>query len=244
MRWNEIQEDDLAPGGKQDLGKMLHPVWKAITNDCQQFLSTVIKQDDHVLLYRGMNGTGKFFKGKPWDNRKPVNTRLGHHNFAVMGLELNGVKANRNNSISCTTRVDIAANYGSAMWMIFPLDGFHYTWGRNRDLIGIFDADTKFLDWMVQNHPKAYDAFLAQNPQLDGVSLTDKCSEAIQWVMTTSPHLTKEYWASILASGYLVADEGLQEAMEGGYEIMVNGTFYAVHREYEPQIRRYLRTLG
>lgn len=243
MRWNEIQEDNIQPGDKQDLGDSLEDVWEYIKRDCGEFISVVSNMTRSPILYRGMNGEGKFFKGKPWDNRKPVSTRQSHHDFAIKGLNLNGVTANRNNSISCTTRLVVASTYGNTQWMIFPIDGFHYTWGRSRDLIGLFDADTKFIEWLAKTKPDAYEAFIAQNPQLDGMTLTDKCTEAIKWAMA-SPHLTKEYWTSILTSGYLVADQGLQEAMEGGYEIMINGAFYAVRRDYEAQISEYLRTLG
>jgi hypothetical protein len=69
------------------------------------------------------------FKASSRTNRKPVDTPNQIQNMIDGALEATGFKALRSNSIFCSGYKAAAMNYGIP-YLIFPLDGFDFTWSK------------------------------------------------------------------------------------------------------------------
>lgn len=125
--------------------------WKWLTEHTRQYRQHV--NFAKKWLYRGMNNRPYAFHGRSRDDRMPESSSaatsmvfdyiLAHH-FQATALRLN--------SIFCTSDIHHAENFGRAH-VIFPLDGFRYTYTTQPDIV-LNDLDKlgwqkwKFDNWI------------------------------------------------------------------------------------------------
>ena len=98
-----------------------------IKNDCSKILD--VYKNSHKFLWRGEASAKDRspFEATIRTDRRPVEMNLQFHNEFNAAIERNGLIAHRGNSIFCTTDIDIAIGWGE-LCMIFPKNGFKYTW--------------------------------------------------------------------------------------------------------------------
>lgn len=85
-----------------------------------------------VFMYRGMQrDRGPFFAAETPTGRRPTDSPELVHNQLSKIMEWAGFKARRDNSIFATSNLGTANGYGMYKYVIFPVDGFHYTWSHN-----------------------------------------------------------------------------------------------------------------
>lgn len=114
----------------------LEPYIKILQKECSQAIA-VYKQAGKVLL-RGSKNAPAAFVGKSWNQRNPKDSdKLGQELFDAALTKL-GITALRSNSIFTSSTVEQAANYGS-VYMIFPKNGFQFSWTK-------FDPDVVIDD--------------------------------------------------------------------------------------------------
>lgn len=78
-------------------------------------------------LYRGFNdGSPNVFLGNPRGNRPPKDLDIIDQEMIDNALRLTGFSALRSNSMFATSRIGMAASYGST-FNVFPLNGFKFT---------------------------------------------------------------------------------------------------------------------
>jgi len=107
-----------------------------IQKNCKKILKIYKQFNGFKLLYRGISSIQDSFIGKSIDNRRPVDTRNRIHKQLVQLMIDTGFKAHRGNSIFTTTFLNQAGRYG-APYIIFPIDGFNYSWSvKHGDLFG------------------------------------------------------------------------------------------------------------
>lgn len=83
------------------------------------------------LLYRGMSRQENWlFKGHSPSLRVPKDTAKLVHAQINRILAANGFEARRDNSLFTTTDYSFAAGYGQTVFIIFPVNGFHFTWSK------------------------------------------------------------------------------------------------------------------
>jgi len=79
--------------------------------------------------------TSQIFTARPRTDRQPSGlTKMKHKNLDVILSKL-GFTALRRNSISCTSNPSAAEEFGD-IFVIFPFDGFSFTWSKTIDDIG------------------------------------------------------------------------------------------------------------
>lgn len=101
-----------------------------IKKNCQPWLAAT----EHIepVLYRGVEAAGKirlpqsFIKPTRTD-RKPMTTDPNRNDIFNMLIGVVGGKANRNNSIFCTSDASEARMYGP-VFVVMPIGNFNYTW--------------------------------------------------------------------------------------------------------------------
>ena len=91
------------------------------------------------ILYRGIKSFDKIIKGKSLSYREPVDTEPITQELVDKMLSGAGFKALRSNSIFCTPEVWDTKYYGEP-YILFPENGFEYTWSRKiRDFYSDID---------------------------------------------------------------------------------------------------------
>lgn len=183
-----------------------------IQANCKQALSAMTSANR--FLYRGTRGApSEVFHGASRQDRNPSSSTKEFQENIDSALSMAGFKALRSNSIFCSGDIMEAVGYGGNknLYMIFPIDGFQYTWSpKIRDLFvdeynlwgddpGAFDKRTTFY-----REPNAPD------------------------------ELKKEFLQRV---GYKNTD--LDAAIVSGREIMISGEYYAVYAKYKdwPEVR-------
>lgn len=132
LRTKEIGDDDLPES-----------IAKFIMKHCSEFLE--VAKSTKNFLYRGdSNHIEDFFIGRTKEDRNPLNS-MPHEQIGFDAAIANlGFKALRSNSIFCTTKRMWAASYGRC-YIIFPMNGFDFTWSPN--VSDFYQANFRIRDW-------------------------------------------------------------------------------------------------
>ena len=120
-------------------------VWdKLIVPNCKEILE--MYATTNTLLYRGIAyNAGFMFRGSSRINRTPKDSHLFLSELFELGLKELGMTALRSNSLFAISKESFASHFGQYIYMIFPIDGFEYTWTSHAD---ITLADRKeFVDY-------------------------------------------------------------------------------------------------
>lgn len=124
MNINEI----IAAGEISNIrvSKKFIKVTNYIKTRCSQILK-LYKETDNYLYHGFKDKMPLIFMGNPRDDRKPMDTDIELQKEADRKLKEAGFNALRSNSIFCTNRFKRASSYGE-VYIIFPLNGFNYTY--------------------------------------------------------------------------------------------------------------------
>jgi len=106
--------------------------YEHLKEHCSDFLNK--SSQAQKLLYRGLQKypssfRGFSFIGRSWDKRYTKDTPRQTHEKLSAVMRENGFTATRENSIMCTSSYPTAEEYGE-VYMIFPINGFSFTWSR------------------------------------------------------------------------------------------------------------------
>ena len=126
---------EIAPGEKRIVRTTkFDEVWnKLIVPNCSEILKIYISSDN--LLYRGTKDVGHIFRGSSRTNRFPRDSYLLLNELFDVGLRESGMPALRSNSLFVSNSSWVAEDFGNNLYIIFPLDGFEYTWTKHSDII-------------------------------------------------------------------------------------------------------------
>jgi hypothetical protein len=113
------------------------------------------------VLYRGSRKSQDAFIGRPWTGRKPTHSNSEFSDLYDQALSMYGAKALRSNSLFVTADPDLAAGFGNVLHIIFPMDGFHYTWSTvEKDIV--FNSESwsrSFDNELVADYMKALEPY-------------------------------------------------------------------------------------
>ena len=137
-----------------------------IENDCSDFLKYMKKAGR--MLFRGMDSNGKVIYGRSHEKRSTMDTSENVQKRFDELLKVAGFKALRSNSIFTSGDMDHAENYGDP-YMIFPKNGFNYTWSEEH-ADWVPDEDNVYFDSSDEHEVREFlnemDEIL-NNPDLD-----------------------------------------------------------------------------
>ena len=130
MRINEI-----APGDKRNLREsQFEKIWdRLIIPNCKEILEMYVSSN--ALFYRGSSTRSSLvFRGSSRNDRRPRDSHLFFSELFELGLKELGMTALRSNSIFVTNKQMLANSFGEYTYIIFPIDGFEYTWTKHIDI--------------------------------------------------------------------------------------------------------------
>jgi hypothetical protein len=141
MKINEL-EDALKPGEKRLFTPSNTKKGKTFTDfltDCSDSIAAIKAADK--FIYRGMSDSPLIFKGRSRDNRSPLDTTMRTTEGIDKILSATGFTALRTNSIFCSGDSHQAGMYGDYVYLIFPINGFSFTWSEKIHDFTNFVAD-------------------------------------------------------------------------------------------------------
>ena len=113
-------------------------VKKFLIDNCSEILQIYNNTKYFNRLYRSTSYNHEIFVAKPWKQRIPLSTPIEIQNKIDDILKECGFSALRSNSIFCSGNREAAA-YGGYLYIIYPFDGFTYTYAE-----GIADLTVKY----------------------------------------------------------------------------------------------------
>jgi hypothetical protein len=210
MRYEEIFEF------KQEID--FQGQWATIAPEVQQALA--IMNSNGCKLYRGISGDKpKSFVSSPREDRKPRDGIPFVQEIVDEWLKNHGFTALRSNSLFVTSDLGESRVYGKP-YMIFPVDGFTYTWFR-----GMKDFSySLYSNRLGIPVPRLFPGITAG--KLSTITLQDFIDRG----------MTKSDIIACIDKYMEIANpsnSNIEEAMFKGHEIMIScSRYYAVEREY------------
>lgn len=170
---------------------------KFLKKNCSEILA--INKQTRKFLYRGMSEYKRSdaFIEVPRNNREPLGLSPSDHLMLIKAFRLVGFKAIRNETISVSSNFNIIEDFGKP-FVIFPLNGFSYTWSERFDDIGGFSdvIDDELRGLNISNLTKE-----TANLIVDKLGFTDKdITEAMESgheIAITGPFVALRYKAYV-----------------------------------------------
>jgi len=259
--YDQMYEKSLAASGRPI---KMENVFKALAKNCKEIIK-VYKElnrnnfNRQHFMYRGIGSSSDALYGKPFDARKPKDSNRELHelvNDTIKGL---GFKADRGNAMFVTGDRSQASGYGNALYVLFPVDGFTYTWSRqekdvildNSKKLLMLDRDVvtkirRMVREAKQDNPNLsisypddlftsgyeYDSDVAKLSALaDGKSLPKELKKLLEQLLTDKS--IQEY--------FKFTDTDLFQAILSRNEIYVRGDYYAINTDYIDQLISFLK---
>lgn len=184
----------------------------ALKRDCSEYIDLI--KGKKRMLYRGLKThDSPLLKLASRENRKPKDSPLPYQDAMDRWLQSRGFEARRSNSYFATAEPHDAKKYG-AVYMVFPCNGFQYTW---------------FQD--------GFDLWVARGQFYRSLREIAKTSqEEINQFKDLDDALNKGLWTveqQDAAMNIFMSEMGpincnLTSALQSDHEIMLTGQYYAV----------------
>lgn len=116
-------------------------LFKALAKNCKEIIKVYkeLNRNDFErgkFLYRGIKSSDDALYGKPFESRKPKDSNRDLHELVNGTINSLGLAANRENAMFVTGDRSQASGYGNSLYIMFPIDGFKFTWSKTvKDLV-------------------------------------------------------------------------------------------------------------
>ena len=241
-------------------------LFKALGKNCKEIIKVYkeLNRNDfqkEKFLFRGIRSSDDALYGKPFDARKPKDSNRELHELVNDAINNLGFAANRENSMFVTGDRSQASGYGNSLYILFPVDGFTFTWSQTvKDLVLDSSKRMEMTDKGVirQLRELVKEAKLASKepsdfPIYDPEDLFDsgydygndydKVIRAIE--LGALPNEAQDLLDNILTNKsiqehFQFTDQNLFQAILSEKEIYVRGNYYAVNMEHKAELFKFL----
>lgn len=263
-----ISEDifSVKPGHHREINNHLYTdkIFEFINKHCSRFLKDMYKSKKY--LYHGFNEYDKsyplsYFVGKPYQRRQSRDTPEYIQKQIDSILKSQGFIALRSNSIFCSSRLNIAKEYGE-IYCIFPTDGFSYTYSEK-----IVDKELGVDDLMIPGYDldqilhkleyhylipfselcdygHYYDDFfgIIKNSKRTAkkMLLTFKDNPEVTRVLKKIINIDLTHYNEDFVKYYSFKNNNLPVGLSTGNEIYIHGTYIAVsYSKFKNDMKKY-----
>lgn len=261
--YDQMYEKSIAASGRPI---KMDNVFKAIAKNCKQIVK-VYKElnrnsfNKQRFMFRGIRSSSDALYGKPFDARAPKDSNTELHELVNGTIKNLGFEANRENAMFMTGDRSQASGYGNSLYVMFPVDGFTYTWSQvEKDLVLDSGKRMSLIDKEVASKirravrlatekdssiPISYpdDLFTSGYDYQNDISkvtslverglLSDDIKELLNELLTDTS--IQEY--------FKFTDKNLFEAISSNKEIYVRGDYYAINTNYMDQLIDFLKNI-
>ena len=229
----------------------LMPYVKVIQKECSQAIA-VYKQVNNVL-FRGSRNAPIAYKGRSWEQRKTRDSDPRGQELFDAALTKMGITAIRSNSIFTTGSQSQADTYGE-IYMIFPKNGFQFSWSRFDPDIVIDGPWELMNEKVIEKLRSDIDKFLTKKDPnrkdffdldywIDVKGFDNTVTELKRIGYPKAELITKENIVDVAAvkRDYGPTNKNLAAAIQAGGEVLISGEYYAFSYE---QFNGLLSLLG
>lgn len=162
MRYREIVNELHRQAYSDDTS--FEEIWAKISVECSDAIAAM--KEARTVLYRGRNGMEPILYSSIPTEREPRDIPVKIHNIIEKWMIDNGYAARRSNSLF-VVGAKIQASYYGEPYIIFPTNGFKFTWFKNtHDLYGylkdrVYKGRGKLL-WLAGPFEKKVDDIMRQ----------------------------------------------------------------------------------
>ncbi len=237
----------LAPGKRKPLPAAadINDIWdRILSKRCTEIIK-VYQESEGEFLYRGMKTDLPWFRAASHQDRqsKDSNTRIS--GVFDQLLAASGMSALRKNSIFATGDRHAAAEFGQ-VYIVFPVDGFRYTYTNEKDLV--LNNWNQIIDPTLMN--RLYRAYVEAMQSKHGEDW--KMQYSNHWIDFRDPDpvaglarlkkISDEPWVQALKiedlfnvdafrRRYNPSNHLLYHAIDHQLEVMISGQYYAFRRD-------------
>lgn len=180
----------------------MNNLFQALSKHCKDIIKVYKELNKNTFttqrfIYRGIRANDDALYGKPFEARKPKDSNTELHDMVNDAIKHYGFEANRENAMFVTGDRSQASGYGYSLYIMFPVDGFKFTWSQTvKDLV--LDSGKK-LEMMDRD-------------------IVDQIREIVAEAKKTNPDLPFAYPSELFSSGYSYDSdyERLSDAVDKG----------------------------
>jgi hypothetical protein len=252
----------IQPGERKGLpeGADIKVIWdRILTRHCTQAIAAY--RSSGGLLYRGMKSTQRWFRAAGHTQRQAKDSHPAVAAQFDRLLAQCGMTALRSNSVFASSSHRQAMDYGR-VYVIFPIDGFRFTYTNEKDLV--LDTWKLVIDRQMMSALTA--AYVRAMKKREGEDWE------MSWLYTWITHgirfgkrgdadpgaalerlkgLSDERWiqdlevddlfkADDFCRRYEPTDQDLEQAIRRGVEVMISGQYYAFRDDHYGEALRLM----
>lgn len=261
---NQAYQMEYEKSKANDRPVKMDNLFKALAKHCTQIIK-VYKElnrnnfEREKFLFRGIRSSDDALYGKPFEARKPKDSNRQLHELVNGTIKSLGFTANRENSMFVTGDRSQASGYGNDLYIMFPVDGFTFTWSKTvKDLVldnskklEMLDKDVIVKIREIVKQARAADPtnFPINYPEelfttgYEYENDRDKITRAVE--NGKLPNEVKDLLDDILTDESIQAhfeftDQDLFGAILSQKEIYVRGDYYAVNMNHRQELFKFL----
>lgn len=243
-------------------------LFKALAKNCKEIIK-VYKElnrnsfEREKFLFRGIKSSDDALYGKPFESRKPKDSNRDLHELVNGTINSLGLTANRENAMFVTGDRSQASGYGNSLYIMFPVDGFTFTWSRTvKDLVLDSGKRLEMMDKEVLNQIKSIvKKSKAENPEDFPIYDPDDLfysgynyeSDRSKILSAIEDGKLPDEVTGLLDD--LITDKSIQEhfqftdqdlfgAILSEKEIYIRGDYYAVKTEHSKELFKFLESVN
>jgi transcription antitermination factor NusG len=261
--YDEMYEKSIAASGRPI---KMDNVFKALAKNCKEIVKVYKELNRNSFtkqrfMYRGIKSSADALYGKPFDARKPKDSNVDLHELVNDTINSLGFEANRGNAMFVTGDRSQASGYGSSLYVMFPVDGFTYTWSQvEKDLVLDSGKRLSLIDKEVASKIRGAARLAKEKDSTIPISYPDD--------LFTSGYDYEsdvENLSSLVERGFLpkevktlldelltdssiqeyfkFTDKNLFQAIASNKEIYLRGDYYAINIDYMTDLIEFLKDI-
>jgi len=267
---NQAYQIEFEKSKVNDRPVKMDNLFKALAKNCKEIIK-VYKElnrnnfEREKFLFRGIRSSDDALYGKPFESRKPKDSNQDLHELVNGTIKHLGFEANRENAMFVTGDRSQASGYGHSLYVLFPVDGFKFTWSKTvKDLVLDNNKRRDLLDQEVvpklremvkkaKAESKDPSTFPVYNPDdlfYSGYEY-DRDYESVSSAIDQGllPEEAQDLLDNVLTNKsiqehFQFTDQDLFSAILSEKEIYVRGNYYAVNIEHSRELFKFLEQIN
>lgn len=237
MRYQELKEAPrtkvLIPLEQNIPQSKIDDFINIVSTDCSEIIS--IYKQARGFIYRGVRTNHGAFKSTISKTRDPLHLDIDIHRNVNKIMKEMGFDAHRGNSIFASPNPETASSWG-AQYIIFPHNGFKYTWFKDQTQSYIFNLLEYITDDALEDYVKKFKKYILQYDDYETrQAASQKVRKSKQY-----KEFEKQYIKDALIK-LSPTNKNLVSAIQTNRELLITGDYYyAIHISFETKIKKAL----
>ena len=265
---NQAYQIEYEKSKANDRPVKMDNLFKALAKHCKEIIKVYKELNRNnfsreKFLFRGIRSNDDALYGKPFESRKPKDSNRDLHELVNGTINSLGYTANRENAMFVTGDRGQAGGYGYSLYIMFPVDGFTFTWSQTvKDLVLDNSKKLDMMDREVidqirgivnqaksqspEGFPISYPDDLFRNGYdyendrerlmraVEDGKLPDNIEDLLDDVLTNKS----------IQEHFKFTDKNLFDAILSEKEIYIRGDYYAINFEHREELFKFLEEIN